>query len=53
MGAVKRFGVAAHGGCNVAFYPSPPPLSLKGRGEIPQENAFGSPSPVQGEGAGG
>ncbi len=33
--------------------PHPLPLSLTGRGEIPQQNASDSPSPVQGVGAGG
>ncbi len=33
--------------------PHPLPLSLTGRGEIPQQDASDSPSPVQGEGAGG
>ena len=33
--------------------PHPLPLSLPGRGEIPQQAAAAPPSPVQGEGAGG
>ena len=34
------------------FTPHPRPLSLKGRGEIRHQEAFDSPSPAQGEGAG-
>ena len=33
--------------------PHPLPLSLTGRGEIPQQGASDSPTPVQGEGARG
>ncbi len=42
------------GCCNVSRAAlTPQPLSLTGRGEIPQQDASDSPSPAPGEGAGG